>query len=499
MFSRLKKIIEYIKSLNLSIDKYKESTIIQSLPSVANVNMAKKFLEENRLDEAERALLEALHLTEKDPLVYKYLGIIYDRKQEPEKAVAAYKKSAQICYTDKTIWQKLGFAQMTCGDYEEAEKSFENSDKIAPSNSDTFTGWGMALMKQQRYDIAREKFVQASRINKYNFTAIFLAAVCEIKLGEYKDAEAKLSFLANVCPNETNTYEYAHLKFIKHDYNSAKHYALKSLEFNKNMLPSYLLLGKLYTIELNKEKALEMYETAEEKDLKNANLYLEWGITLLKFAQFNDAGEKFVHALENDGENADSMAYLALTRIINNNDDSVLIDMAKERNANNEILELIYAIREYNNNNLDNALNQFRKITEENSFEYLTTYYLAKINEKQKNRSKTIDLYEKTMKLNPYFLTNGIDYVKFLMANDDYAEAQRKLRKIVKIYDKDLEVLNLQFFASYILVKENVCEYNIKESINLADKIIKINSDGFKYHQEKSELESLLKDLKERE
>ena len=498
MFNRLKKIIEYIKNLNLSIDRYKESTIIQSLPSVAYVNRAKKFLEENKIDEAETVLLEALNITEKDPLVYKYLGIIYDKKHEHSKAVDAYKKSAQICYTDKNIWQKLGFAQMSCHDYEEAEQSFENSDKIAPANSDTFTGWGMALMKQKKYDAAREKFVTASRINKYNFTAIFLAAVCEIKLGEHKDAEAKLTFLANVCPNETNTYEFANLKFLKKDYKNAKHYALKSLEFNKNMLPSYLLLGKLYTIECDRDKALEMYSTAAKRELNNSNLYTEWGKALIKFTNLDDAEKKFVKALEYDGENAESMAYLALVRMIKHNDDEVLIQMALNGGADTDIIDLCRAIREFNNGNFDTVLSSFRKLETED-LEFLIAYYQAKINEFKKNNSKAIDFYEKSMNLNPYFMTAGIDYARFLIACEEYAEAQRKLRKIVKIYDKDLEVLNLQFFVSYILVKENVCEYNIKETVALAEKIIQISDTGFKYYKEKEELENLLKTFKESE
>lgn len=498
MFSRLKKILDYIKTLNLSVDKYKEATIIQSLPSVAYVNKAKKFIEENKLEEAEKTLEEALNLTEKDPLVYKYLGIIYDQKKEHEKAVEAYKKSANICYTDKTIWQKLGFAQIACNDYQEAEKSFENSDKIAPSNSDTYTGWGMTFMKQKKYDLAREKFVQASRINKYNFTSIFLAAVCEIKIGEYKEAEAKLTFLANVCPNETNTYEFANLKYIKKDFNNAKHYAQKSLEFNANMLPSYLLLGKLYTIDLDEENTFNAYNEAESRDLKNSSLYNEWGISLVDFAKFNEAEAKFVRALEFDSENIESKAYLALCRIIQNNDDAPLINVVSSQNPEDELLDLIYAIREYNNNEYENSLSKLRSLTE-HKHEFIVTYYLAKINEKINNNSKTIDYFEKTLSLNPKFLKNGIDYVKYLIAKDDYPEAQRKLRKIVKHFEKNLEVLNLQFFVSYILVKGNVCEYNIKESIALADKVISINSEKFEYWDEKGELEEMLNSLKERE
>ena len=501
MFNSIKKIIEYIKNLNLSIDKYKESTIIQSLPSVAHVNRAKKLIEHNKIEEAETILLEALNITEKDPLVYKYLGMIYDKKGEPQKAVDAYRKSAQICYTDKTIWQKLGFALIACKEYEEAEKSFENSDKIAPSNSDTFTGWGMSLMKQQKYEPAREKFVTASRINKYNFTAIFLAAVCEIKIGEHKDAESKLTFLANVCPNETNTYEYANLKFLKQDFKNAKHYALKSLEFNKNTLPSYLLLGCIYTKELNFEKANEMFSTAEKYDLKNSSLYTEWGKSLAAFTKFNEAEEKFVKALEFDGENEESMAYLALTRMINRNDDEALIQMAEERKAPEQLLVLIRAIRDYNFGDYENAASKFRSLQGElpAEYEFLITAYLAKINVIQKNNSKAVDFFEKTMELNPYYEENGLAYSDFLIKNNDFAEAKRKLRKIVKIYDKDLEVLNLQFFVNYTLVKENVCEYNIKEAVALADNIIKINPEAFNYYNEKQELENLLNNLKERE
>ena len=103
------------------------------------------------------------------------------------------------------------------------------------------------------------------------------------------------------------------------------------------------------------------------------------------------------------------------------------------------------------------------------------------------------------MSLNPYFLSCGLDYVKFLISDNEFAEAQRKLRKIVKIYEKDLEVLNLQFFVSYTLVKGNVCEYNIKEAISLAEKIIRISGSGFRYYKEKEELENLLKNSKESE
>ena len=188
MFNRFKKIREYIKNLNLSIDKYKNDTIVQSLPSKAFVNRAKKSIDCGNFKEAESILNEALELPQEDALVYKYLGICAERTGRFDDAMRAYKKSANINPQDKEIWSKLGFSQIQCKLFEDAEKAFENANKINPSNTDTFAGWGMALMKQKQYANAHEKFVEAVRLNKYNFMAMLLDAIMEIRLERYEDA-----------------------------------------------------------------------------------------------------------------------------------------------------------------------------------------------------------------------------------------------------------------------------------------------------------------------
>ena len=48
------------------------------------------------------------------------------------------------------------------------------------------------------------------------------------------------------------------------------------------------------------------------------------------------------------------------------------------------------------------------------------------------------------------------------------------------------------FNVSYILVKDKVCEYNIKEVLAIAEKIESINPDLFEYPGQKQELINLL-------
>ena len=280
MFDWIEDILNKIREMNTSIDKYKKDTVIQSLPSFAYVNRAKKLIEKNYLLEAEYILNSALSLPQEDALVYKYLGIIAEKTGRKGDAIVAYKKSAKINPNDRDIWRQLGFALVSSNQAEEAAESFENANKLSPMNTDVYTGWGMALLKLKKYNEAHEKFMGASKIDKYNFMAMLLSAIVEMKLKQYDDAEMKLKFLASVSPNESNTYEYAHLKYLTNDYESAVHYAKKALTYNPNMLPAYVLLGELY-YRLNDEvNSLAAYNQAFQKELINDNLYFGWGAAL---------------------------------------------------------------------------------------------------------------------------------------------------------------------------------------------------------------------------
>lgn len=486
----LENIFDSIKHLNNFVDKYKKDTVIQSLPTLTFVNRAKKMIEQGDFVEAEDILKKALELPQKDALVYKYLGLVYEKTGRNELAVESYQNSAEINPQDKNIWQRLGFSLISTGKFEQAEKAFENSDKIQCGVSETYTGWGMALMKQEKFSGAREKFAKASKMNKYNFSAMFLCAVVEIKLEMYDKAEEKLAFLTKVYPNEGNTFEYARLKAIKNDYADAIFYAKKALEFNSNMLPAYILLGQLYSAKYDKENALKMFELAFGKDLISQALYLEWGKALQKFEMYDDALEKFQKAFELDPENIDAMASLGFCYAINKQLDKAepLLQKAIEKDPENKKVKQALGIIAYKNGDIDKAIS----ILKSNDENEISCYYLAKCFEYQGNDIRTVDYYEACLRLNDSFMTAYLDYVNYLISKNEFADAKRKLRKALKIDENNIVLLNLMFYVSYILVKDNVCEYNVKETLEIAEKIENINPDLFEYPMQKQELINIL-------
>lgn len=490
----MKKIFKRISELSLSVDKYKKDSVIQSLPSVACVNRAKKMMAQRKYEDAEKILLEALSLPQEDPLVYKYLGAVYERLGKNELSVENYQTSADLNPNDKIIWQRLGFALMSCCKYEQAEKSFENADKICPGNTDNFAGWGMALMKQKKYSQAREKFLKAMDINKYNFSAVFLCSVVEIKLEMYDKAENKLIFLANVCPNESNAFEYARLKALKEDYDSAILYAKKSLDYNPKMLPAYILLGQIYAFKYDEKNSLKSFEKAFEKGLTNVNLFLEWGKALQKFGRYDDAKQKLLNALEFENDNTEILANLGLCCVSRKEFEEAAPILSKvlEKEPQNSVVKQALGIINYENNDIDNAISYLRKDDENPE----NCYYLAKCYEKQNNDTKVKDFYEAAIRLNPSYTQAFVDYSQYLISKKEFAEAQRKLRKALKFDEDDSVLLNLLFYVSYILVKENLCEYNVRETIAIAEKFN--NPDLFEYPEQKAELNQLLQDMKEK-
>lgn len=497
MFDWLETILKKIRKMDGSIDKYKKDTVIQSLPSLAYVNRAKKLIEGGYLKEAENVLNSALNLPQEDALVYKYLGIVAEKTGRKSDAIVAYKKAAKINPHDKDIWRQLGFVLVSVNFAEEAAECFENANKITPLNTDVYTGWGMSLLKLKKLNEAHEKFVQASKIDKYNFMAMLLSAIVEIKTGQYDDAEMKLKFLASVSPNESNTYEYAHLKYLKEDFEGAIHYAKKALTYNSMMLPAYVLLGEIYYKLKDEKNSLAAYNQAFQKELINEELYREWGTALQVFEKYDEAQEKFQKVLSVSPDRMEAKAGMALCLAFRGEVDGAfeILNSLSEEDKKHYLSQKAFGFAEYHSGNYSNAVDCFKNVLKTESYDSKLLYYIAKSYQALDNEVLAKEYFEKSARENPSHIPTYLDYADFLISKGEYADCQRKLRKILRGNENNIEILNKLFYVGYILVKENVCEYNVKETLAIADKIVSINSDDFKYPNEKNELSDMLNKL----
>lgn len=491
MFNRLKNLYENIKNINKSVNDYKNESIIQSLPTVANVNRAKKLIEAKQYDKAVEVLKDAIDISDKDPLVYKYLGKISEMQKDFIQASKYYERSALLNGDDKEIWLRLGMSYLYSDVLDKAIKCFERADKINPNNTDIHTGWGMAYMKQKKYALARDKFNTASKISKYNFTAILLSAVMEIRLKEYAIADEKLSFLVKVAPNEGSLYEYSHLRLIQGNLKEAELYAKRTLDVNRFMMPAYLLLGEIYSLQNDEERTNQVFVDAVDKKLENTVLHFEWGKALIRLLDFEKAEEHFKFALGLDESNDDAKIGLALTEAYKGN--FTIFEELKEKYASNVYIQEAFGLKEMLNGNYETAIEYFNKSLKTDPHQTYLYYHLACSNIHLKNNYKVREYFEKFIKENPKYVKGYVEYSKWLMEMSDFDEAKRKLTKAQNLAPNDIEILNLLFYTHYTLVKKNICEYNIKVAISIAQQAQDLGH--FEYTPQKQELEEMLKEL----
>ena len=491
MFNKLKDFYKNIINLNESVSDYQNDTIIQSLPTVAYVNKAKKLIEEKEYNSAIAVLYDALAISDKDPLVYMYLGRISEINRNFKDAVVYYEKSADINSNDKEIWLRLGMCYLYSDVLDKAIIAFEQADKLTPMNTDVYTGWGMVYMKQKKYSLAKDKFNTAAQISKYNFTAILLSAVMEMRLGEYSIAEEKLGFLVKVAPNEGSLYEYSHLKLLQGKYDESELYANQTLQLNKLMLPAYFILGEIYSIQKNYEKTKANFETAEKLGLKNSALYFEWGKALVRLLKFDYAQEIFKLALQTDTFNKDAKIGLMLLNSYNN--DFKLLDELKEDNQDNVYVQEAIGLELLSSNNFEYAVTMFKKALATDIHQSYNYYHMARAYIGLNNQYKAKEYFDKFVQINPEYAKGLYDYGKWLIDLSDFEEAQRKLKKARNLEPDNVNVLNLLFLTYYTLVKKNISEYNIKEAISIAERALVLGR--FDYTPQKQELEGMLKNF----
>ena len=172
------------------------------------------------------------------------------------------------------------------------------------------------------------------------------------------------------------------------------------------------------------------------------------------------------------------------------NGDFALLQELKEKNGENVYIQEGIGLERLAQGKYEDSIDMFKKALRTDTKQLFNYLNIARAYRTWDNKDKTREFFEKFIHECPQYFEGILEYSKWLINISDFADAQRKLRKADKLRKDDVEVMNLLFYTSYRLVKENVCEYNIKEAISIAEKTKSIGN--FDYETEKVELENLL-------
>ncbi len=125
--------------------------------------LAEAFLAQGRLDPAEEAARRALKLEEKNVPAMVNLATVYARKKRYELARMVLENARQIDDRDATIWNRLGFVQLSLGDRIQAMECFRTAAALRPDYPEAHANYGALLADAEDFGNAASELELAVR------------------------------------------------------------------------------------------------------------------------------------------------------------------------------------------------------------------------------------------------------------------------------------------------------------------------------------------------
>ena len=198
---------------------------------------------ENPYSNDNRVIQLAKEMTDLYPEDAKSHSIYADfllKTNRKEEALKKYKKAAEIDPTKFPIWNQILWFEYELEKFEDLAKDAQKCLEFFPSSPEPYLFYGISQNKTNHFEVAKD----------YLFNGIEL-----------------------VFDNPSILVEFYHQLGISFfglkDYNSAKKYLEKSLAIQENNAPVLELLGDIYAIKGNIDKALNYWEKASTMNTSN--------------------------------------------------------------------------------------------------------------------------------------------------------------------------------------------------------------------------------------
>ena len=123
--------------------------------------LAEALLAQGKVDAAEDAARQALKLEEKNVPAMVNLATAYARKKRFELAKMVLDNARQVDDRDATIWNRLGFVQLSLGDRAQALECFRTAAALRPDYPEAHANYGALLADAEDFGNAAAELEQA--------------------------------------------------------------------------------------------------------------------------------------------------------------------------------------------------------------------------------------------------------------------------------------------------------------------------------------------------
>ncbi|MAM14385.1 MAG: hypothetical protein CMF90_01820 [Candidatus Marinimicrobia bacterium] len=280
-----------------------------SCNSTVEYTSAKMALQNERWDEAETYLLEALKVEPENAEVMVQIGYhVHARKQEWKEMNEMFNKAVSINPDGKALGRPVkeitqNYREMYWAEnYNKAVRRFNNykqkQDKSILEN-------------------AIEIFNESILIDPAKSQTYSILATCYYELGDSEKAikSGTKGYEMNSEDFQTN-YTLGQIMALTGNKKDALFHVEKSVQLDPSNTEAIRQLATLYYDNGEKEKSVETFEEAikqEDDKIIKANLYFNLGVLYMQLDQFEDAEDNFFSAYDLNPEDTEALSGIAQT------------------------------------------------------------------------------------------------------------------------------------------------------------------------------------------
>jgi len=353
----------------------------------------------------------ALDITEDNPIVRTYLGIVFSQQGKYDKAVENYRKAIQICPIYEAAYYNLGIALQVQGKNDEAIRNYRRALELKPDYAEAYYNLGTILQAEGRPDEAISCYNRALQID-------FNSAESHNNLGNVLLSQGKF---------DEALKHYLAAEKIKPDY--------PDIQYN---------LGNMFLTQGSFDKAVSHYRHALRLRPHDAEAYYKLGKAFQSQGKYDEAIKQFYQSLQNRPGYAEAHKSIA----------DLLSEMGKsgvamehyykalETEPNNAAIHNNLGIILGAQNRLDEAIVHFQKVLEFSPGN-AEAYNNLGIALGQADRfDEAVDCYRKAIQLKPDWPLPMNGLAKILATHPDMNK--RNAAEAVKLAERAAELTGYQ-------------------------------------------------------
>jgi tetratricopeptide (TPR) repeat protein len=262
------------------------------------VQLALVHYRSGNLEEAEKALKQALELQENNSIAINLLGIMYYQNRNYDLSIQYMKKSVSLNPNNGQAYYILGHCLQEKGDADEAIICYQKSLSINPDFADAHYNLGTVFQDRKEYDSAISCYRKAVHFNPRDIDAIYNIGLSFEGKGEFEEAINSYQEALQLNPNIREAYARMGFCLQQIEQFDAVSFFKKVNQLNPNNPVVLNSLGLALRERGQLDEAIDCYRKALDISANDANAYYNLGVAVTENGQLDEAVDCYRKALQ---------------------------------------------------------------------------------------------------------------------------------------------------------------------------------------------------------